>query len=175
MKKFAVSIIVTLLFSTTYAQDYDFPIHRPLLSSIDSIEKAAKGEKFDAPFMISVSKNYFPNADKFDLANPLIFFRKDSPFQLEMNYYYSLPDNVIRLVSYSWDGNSKQTDHLNSLFEKNAKYFTGYFGKSGEIKNEVHDTWTQKSLTWQNELVHIYQFMVTGQGTNRVRVLISWK
>lgn len=175
MKKFVTSAIVTLVFSFSYAQDHDFLIQRPVLSSVDSIEKVAKGEKFDAPFMISVSKNYFPNADKFNLANPLIFFRKDNPFQLEMNYYYSVPDNVIRLVSYSWDCNSKQTDDLNSLFEKNAKYFTGYFGKSGEIKNEMHDAWSQKSITWQNDLVHIYQFMVTGQGTNRVRVLISWK
>lgn len=175
MKKFVTLTIVTLFFSITYAQDYNFLLQRPLLNSIDSIEKVEKGEKFEAPFTISVSKNYFPNADKFDLANPLIFFRKENPFRLEMNYYYSVPDNVVRLISYSWDGNSKQTDKLNSIFEKNAEYFSSHFGKKGEIKNEIHDTWSQKSLTWQNDIVHIHQFMVTGKNTNRVRVLISWK
>lgn len=175
MKRFLLLITTMLISFFSYSQEKDFLLLRPLLNSIDSIEMANKGEEFEATFKISVSSNYFPNAAKFNLANPLIYFRKTGIFNTEMNYYYSVPDSIIRLVSYSWDGNAALSGKLNSLFENNSTYFAKYFGQTGEIKNETHDTWTQKSLTWQNDTVYVYQFMVSGQRTNRVRVLISWK
>ena len=175
MKEFLVFAISILNFLISYSQEKNFLLNRPLLSAVDSIEKVYKGEEFKPTFTISVSKDYFPNADKFDLATPLIFFRQGNTFSTEMNYYFSLPDSTIRLISYSWDGNLKLYDELNALFETNADYFSEYFGHSGEIKNETHDTWAQKSLTWENDIVHVYQFMVSGKNTNRVRVLISWK
>jgi len=175
MKRFSLLAITAMAFLTSYSQQKDFLLKRPLLRSVDSIEHANKGEEFNASFKISVSGNYFPNADKFNLAGPRIFFRKGNSFTIEMNYYYSIPDSIIRLVSYSWEGDPKRTAELNSLFENNATFFSGYFKQPGEIKNEPHDTWSQKSVTWQNDIVYVNQFMVWGQTTNRVRVLISWK
>ena len=175
MRRLFLFSVSTFVFSVSFSQKNEFLLIRPLLSSIDSIEKANNGEIFHTSFTISVSKDYFPNADKFHLANPLIFFRKGKIFNTEMNYYFSLPDSAIRLVSYSWNGSQKLTEDLNYLFETNASYFSKYFGQGGEIKNETHETWTQKTIIWENTIVHVKQFMVLGQGTYRVRVLISWK
>jgi len=175
MKKIICLLFLANLLVTSYSQKNQFVLNRPPLSSIDSIENVNKGEKFEVKFSISVSKDYFPNADKFNLANPLIYFRKGDIFTTEMNYYYSIPDNIIRLVSYSWDGNKKLSSNLSSLFEDNATYFNKYFKTPGEMKMEKHEGWEQKSLTWQNDIVYVHQFFVSGESTNRVRVLISWK
>jgi hypothetical protein len=175
MKKLSLLITASVIFLSSYSQQNDFLLQRPVVKSVDSIEQANKGEKFEASFKISVAADYFPNADKFNLDNPLIFFRKSGSFTTEMNYYYSVPDSIIRLVSYSWDGNQKSSGELKTLYESNANYFSKYFGKAGVGKDETHSDWSQKSLTWQNDIVYVYQFLVSSRGTNRVRVLISWK
>ncbi|MFZ1799165.1 MAG: hypothetical protein WAU24_04820 [Chitinophagaceae bacterium] len=175
MKKILTICIFTISIGSAFSQHVDFTLNRPKIFSIDSIEKSKKGELFETSISITVSKDYFPNADKFNLANPLIYFRNGEIFNLETNYYYSLPDSIIRLVSYSWDGSPKMVNYLNTLFESNSNIFTQYFGLKGEEKNEHHDTWDLKSLTWQNDSVYVNQFFVTSQSTNRVRVLISWK
>ena len=175
MKKIISLLFLANIFVAANCQKDQFMLVRPSLNTIDSIEKNNNGEKFEFSFSIKVSKDYFPGADKFNLANPFVYFRKHEIFSLEMNYFYSIPDSIVRLISYSWGGSQKSSSQLSSLFEENSVYFNKYFGTNGEFKSEKHEDWEQKSLTWQNDLVHVHQFFVSGQTTNRVRVLISWK
>src|SRR5689334_20346600 len=109
-----------LFTGSVFGQNAGFTLNRPLIASIDSIEKAMQGERFISSISFRVGKDYFPNADQFNLANPFIYFRKWKQMNLEMNYYYSVPDSIVRLVSYSWDGSMKITGDLSSLFDSNA-------------------------------------------------------
>jgi len=157
------------------AQAKNFSLTRPAINEIVSIEKSNGGKLFETSIHFSVSKDYFPNADKFQLGNPFIYFREGRLFNLELNYYYSLPDSIIRLVSYSWNGSKETSDELTNIFNENAKIFSALFGLAGLENNEKHDGWDGRNIIWENDTVYVKQFQVISQSTNRVRVLLSWK
>jgi hypothetical protein len=53
---------------------------------------------------VSLSKDYYPLADKYRVTNPLIVERKQSGLlPLAAEYFYTPQDSILRLVSYDWE------------------------------------------------------------------------
>jgi hypothetical protein len=176
MRRSPIFFIFLFVSSCALGQIKDISIGRPALKAVDSIERANHGKiTVYNGITFSVSSGYFRASDNFHLGQPIISIRETTPRRVILNYYYSLPDSVIRLIEYTWNGSSEEINKLNDIFELNVKHFSTLFANKGSTKQEDHDTWSQKTITWENDHSYVQQFMVTGGGTYRVRVLISWK
>jgi hypothetical protein len=152
-----------------------FQLEKPALKAIPAIEKAMQGKKFDYYFPITVAKDYFPGAAVYKLANPLVYYRPDGTGRAEVSYFYSQPDKIVRLIEYSFDREAMDTVLLKQRFEANDSAFSAWFKRPALLTNEFHATWWQKMATWENDYVHVKQFIVIGENTFRLRVLVSWK
>lgn len=161
--------------SKTEIPDISLQLSRPSLNQIDSIEKANHGIKAYKSYKVTLSSNYFPDASKFEFAEPILFVRDTSNSKAAISYFYSEKDSTIRLVEYSWSLNRKTQLDLNKIFEKNQSNLTLTFKNSGEQSIEKKDSWTQKTIVWQNDDVYVKQFIFSGDEPHRVRVLVSWK
>lgn len=171
-------IFISLLFSTQIVncQKIKFSLNRPSLQKIDSFETKNNGVlKTNHSVAYSISKNYFPNSDNFNLAQPISYLRETKPLKTSVQYFYSVPDSIIRLLQYTCNSTSDGVSELNKVFENNAAQFSEILGKKGETKIENEDDLTKKSTVWENEVIYINQFIITSSNTHRVRVLISWK
>lgn len=152
-----------------------YQISRPSLQDIPGLEKKMRGKKIDYNFNITVSKNYFPGAGNLRLANPMVYQRPSNSGKTEVSYFYSQNDKVVRLIEYSFDKTAADSSLLKQFFTANDSYFSGLFDRPAISFDEVHDTWWQKIQTWETNLAFVKQFIVIGDGTYRVRVLVSWK
>jgi hypothetical protein len=152
-----------------------FQLERPEFKNIQLLEKKMLGKQFSYNFPITVSKDYFPGATTYRLANPLVYYRLNGKDRVEVSYFYSAPDKIVRLVEYSFDKAAADTLSLKQQFASNDSSFSAYFKSQATISSEMHATWWQQMNTWDNEKVHIRQFIVIGENTYRLRVLVSWK
>lgn len=178
MKTFLQSIILIIYCLSSHAQRPSFNLDSPRFDSIFSIEKENGGQQKTYNYPIYVSKDYFPNSTNFNLANPIIFARRNNDFDLNISYYFSANDSVIRLIEYSWDLKSSKIKKIDKLFAKNQKALSEHFKYQGtktrKIKMDSND-WERLTIIWEDESCYVNQFMIKGQGTYRIRVLISWK
>jgi hypothetical protein len=170
-------IIFCTVFCTVKAsgQLSAFQLQRPLLKTIPVTEKVMQGKKFNYNFNITVAKDYFPGAALYKLANPLVYYRPDDSNRIEVTYFYSIADNIVRLVEYSYDRPANDSTILKQRFAANDSSFTTWFKKPPVVSSELYPTWWQQMSTWQNESVYVKQFIVIGENTYRLRVLVSWK
>ena len=151
-----------------------FSLTRPDLDKVDSIETENGGIRIFKPYTIGVSKDYFPNADKFDLEQPLLYIRDTAKLRTGVSYFFSKPDSTIRLVEYSWDA-SKEINEIERLFHHNKEVISQLLGQPGKETINNQQTWSQKTIIWQNDSVYVMQFMLIEGEPSRTRVLISWK
>ena len=176
MQQFLLFFIFLCTNICVVGQANDISVGRPTLNAVDSIEQANNGKITSSTgITFSISSGYFPGSDNFHLGQPIISIRETTPIKVILNYYYSLPDSAIRLIEYTWNASAEERNELNDIFEINAKHFSKLFANDGSIKQEDHGSWSQKTITWENDQNYVEQFMVIGAGTYRVRVLVSWK
>jgi len=174
------SLLLLLIFIASCKTNVQKPLrvnldfHRPALNSIDSIENANNGIRIYKPYKISVSKDYFPNADKFNLGIPLIFLRDTSTLRTAVTYFFSEPDSLIRLVEYSWNSTGRSENEVERLFRHNDSTITSQLNKSGIQTIDNQDTWSQVTKIWNNDSIYVEQFMVIQGTPGRTRVLVSW-
>jgi hypothetical protein len=176
-------LIICLMPFAAQAQLPAFQFDRPALKDIPLTEKMMKGKRFEYNFPITVAKDYFPGATKHKLANPFVYYRPDGNTaaaggagqRIEVSYFYSVPDKIVRLVEYSFDRTAADTAALKQQFAYNDSSFSAFFKKPAAVSTEIHDTWWQQIDIWENERLHIKQFIVIGENTYRLRVLVSWK
>ncbi|MGC4037962.1 MAG: hypothetical protein QM764_18515 [Chitinophagaceae bacterium] len=174
MKIFLFFSFMAFFTSVLNAQQFSLQIKRPAIKNIGSIEEKAGGKqfKFSSNIRFSVSKGYFPGSDRYNLDNPLTFNRSE-PVPIQTQYYYSLPDSVVRLIEYTL--NNSDTALLQKTFNDNAKQIEKLIGWSVSDSSENHDDWWERTAVWEDTHTYIKQFMIIGSGTYRVRILISWK
>lgn len=153
----------------------DFSLKRPSFYQIDSIEKKNNGIRLYPTYNISVAKDYFPNAENFDLAQPFAFTRNTSNFETQVTYFFSVPDSVVRLAEYSWDATKKSENTISQLFSSNKRLLSKFFKNKGTESERNEDTWSQKTIIWKNDSTYVKQFMLIQGKPTRTRVLISWK
>src|SRR5688572_19470214 len=55
---------------------------------------------------VSLSKDYYPLADKYSISNPIIVQREPLAYlPVYAEYFYSQGDSILRLASYDWEKN----------------------------------------------------------------------
>lgn len=175
MKLFIISTTFFLSYTHLPGQEMSFALEQPKLCCIDEIEKKEGGRELKTEIVFKIPVDYFPGSSNFNFGQPVIYSRPASAFQPEIHYYYSVPDSIVRLAQYTWEGNEHQAEVLKRRYEKNAAFLSEAFGKQGDAKKIQHDGWTETSVTWEDSEKYTRQYLVTGSGTYRLRVLITWK
>lgn len=176
MKPFISLLAAYLCFSiVASAQAVNIPIDRPIVRVIDSIESESYGQAATMDGVnFKIPDEYFPKRSSFKLAQPILSTRQTRPLRTQVNYYYSLPDSVVRLVEFTWDTPAETKDKLNTVYTANCNHFNELMGVKPKISEEEKDDTWQETIIWENKTTWVKQFILRGPA-NRVRVMIAWK
>lgn len=165
-------LISALLITTELASSQKFNYSQIKASDITAIEKSEQSFLFTYDYPISVSTDYFPNRQKYSLAQPLMYRTSKEKFNFEKSYYFSKSDSVVRLVEYQWEGtDSSSLQDFEFVLQQNRKILNNYFNQAARQIPET-ETKAPKDI-WENKYVYVEQFYIAG--LLKIRVLISWK
>lgn len=193
-----------LTYINLYSQKDFFNYNQIKIDKSINIENKHNSKEYIPTYTISVSEDYFPYAKSFNLTQPKIFNRpKNSSFiPVQVEYYYSLKDSIVRLILYSWDtkntashlrdflekenDQSKRFDTYNEEFDKIVNLITKDLGKpnpnQGQIikKQEVgYGEWYERKVIWESKKITTEVLLIWTEnkgvlGTYRIRTKIYW-
>ncbi|MFT3844959.1 MAG: hypothetical protein QM725_07905 [Lacibacter sp.] len=169
-------------------------------TKISEVIAFEKGINPNAKFLSqkdSLSKGYYPLADKYQVTNPVIVQREPLEYlPIYAEYFYTPGDSVLRLVSYDWEkGRYDNFFDKQKMWKEESKKFETYNNEYERIKNVLvsqigmptsADT-TAKTVSsdrgkyftrntlWETEDVHADLNMIFESMTYRVRLTIYWK
>jgi len=147
----------------------------PKFSEIQKIENKNKGIKYTKSYNIGLSKDYFPEIDKYEFAQPIIYRRDTTNLDTEISYFFTKNDSIIRLIEYSWNQDEKKKSFIDDLYEFNKKIISKKLAQSGIEKSEKIDYWWQKIVRWDNDSTHIYSFIFGIEEGQRTRIIVRFK
>jgi len=164
------TVLFFLISAVTSAQSFNFVQIKAV--AIDSLRQKNNGNFITYDYTIGVSQDYFPNATKFKLAEPIIYKTIQKDFVTENSFYFSKIDSVIRLIEYQWDIIDESFDSVYyKIVNQNKEIITNYFHFTPQEIPET-DVKAAKSI-WENDSVYVQQLIMPG--LQRIRVLVSWK
>lgn len=167
-----IRLLFLLFFSPIFSFAQNFHLSKTTVKEIGLIQGTDKADPIVPGYSIGVSNDYFPNRQQFKLGQPVIYSRSDSNFTHRVNYFYSLPDSVVRLIEYEWQGTEQATEEeFNWRVKRNIELINNLLGQPKSILPATERK-SAKSI-WYNEDVHVEQFYIPG--LMRIRVLVSWK
>ncbi|MCT2564737.1 hypothetical protein [Chryseobacterium herbae] len=145
------------------------------LSDIRKIEKKNNGIEYTKPFNIGLSKEYFPDIEKYEFAQPIIFRRDTANLDTQVSYFFTKNDSILRLIEYSWNQDKKKVTFIDNLYNFNKGYISKKLSRKGEETNEKTDDWWQKIVRWDNDSTHIYSFIFGVNEGQRTRIIVRFK
>jgi len=148
---------------------------QPKFSDIQKIENKNNGIEYKKPYNIGLSKEYFPEIDKYEFAQPKIYRRDTANLQTQISYFYTKKDSIVRLIEYSWSRSKKQKPFINRLYEFNKKRISKKLAQDGIEKSDKIDYWWQKIIRWDNDSAHIYSFIFGIKEGQRTRIIVRFK
>ncbi|BAP30915.1 uncharacterized protein CHSO_1878 [Chryseobacterium sp. StRB126] len=152
-----------------------FEYKQPNISDIQYIEKTHGGIKYIGNINIGLSEEYFPEIDKYEFAQPIIYHRDTANLDTEISYFFTKNDSIIRLIEYSWDQDKKKELFIDSLYQLNKKNISEELAMKGLEKSKTVDYWWQKIIRWDNASMHIYSFIFGMEEGQRTRVIVRFK
>jgi hypothetical protein len=167
------------------------------LSEIIAFEKAIATQPKILNQNVSLSKDYYPLFDTYQVTLPLIIARDPVGYlPVFAEYFYTPQDSMVRLISYDWEkekyGNffdkpklwkkeSKKLDTYNEEYERVRKILIGQLGtptaadtKLKEVSYERGSYFTRET-SWETEELHAELSMIFESATYRVRLTLYWK
>ncbi|WP_293744662.1 hypothetical protein [uncultured Pedobacter sp.] len=154
----------------------------------------------DAKFLsynVSLSKEYYPLADRYQTANPIIVQRKAVVrLPVYAEYFYTPQDSLLHLVSYDWEmaRYADLKEVLESRKEQSGKleiYLGEYvrireqliktFGKPNQADEKPKtvpfegQSYLNQNTLWETEAVHADLNMIFSASTQRIRLTLYWK
>ena len=189
-------LAIVLIFTSALGQEKIWT-KQSKMSEIIAFEKSINPEPKFLSQSVSLSKDYYPLADKYHVTNPIIIER--TPFKylpVYAEYFYTPGDSVLRLASYDWErdkfGNffdkqkiwneeSKKLKTYNKEYERIKNLIIEQLGtpnstdsKLKEVESDRGKYFTRESV-WDNADFHAELDMVFESMTYRIRFTIYWK
>jgi hypothetical protein len=194
-------ILVLLYIKISFSQSL-FTFDAINISDIGQIESKFNSAKSESDGYMVITESFYPYAGKFNLEQPIVYLRRDSSFvsDLQVEYYYSKEDSIVRLILYTWDYliEAKKQDYekyakLSSIdklalykakFDTIAAYLKSTLGNQTEGSEKVTSMDYEKDkksnfsrLIWESENVHTELWRIWVSQANaienlRVRVKI---
>ncbi|PHS62819.1 MAG: hypothetical protein COB12_10405 [Flavobacterium sp.] len=203
MKKILL-IILIVLFQNTFAQSDFFHFDQIKVNESLEIENKHNSTEYFPKYTISISKDYFPNATDYELAQPKVYNRPENidfiPVQVE--YFYTNKDSIVRLIVYNWDTKSKAShlrdflkqendeserfDEYNKEYDSIAKRISKYIGEpeknQGKIEKKNEEGYGEsysRRILWKTEKCNVELILIWAErkgilGTYRIRTKIYW-
>lgn len=144
-------------------------------SDIKKIESENNGIEYKKPFKISLSKEYFPEIDKYEFAQPRIFRRDTANLDTQISYFFTKNDSIVRLIEYSWNQGEKKIPFIAELYNFNKNKISEFLSQEGNEKSEKIDYWWQKIVRWDNDSTHVYSFIFGIEEGQRTRIIVRFK
>lgn len=167
------------------------------ISEVISFEKEINPSGKFLTENVSLSKEYYPLADKYKVTNPVIAQRKPLAYlPIYAEYFYTAEDSILRLVSYDWE-----KDRYGNFFEKEniwkeeSKKFDIYNKEYNRIKTDLlvqlgkpvsADTgakeldsdgskYLNRDTIWETDSLYADLNMIFASTTYRIRLTLYWK
>jgi hypothetical protein len=148
---------------------------QPKISDIQYVEKMNGGIKYFNNIDIRLSKEYFPEIEKYEFEQPIIYHRDTANLDTQVSYFFTKKDSVIRLIEYSWNQDQNKEPFIDKLYQLNKRNIARALEMEGLEKNEGVDYWWQKVIRWDNNIVHVYSFIFGINEGQRTRVIVRFK
>ena len=131
------------------------------VSDIEKIEKKNSGIKYTKPINNYLSEDYFPDLDKYEFAQPIIYQRDTLNLNTEISYYFTKNDSIVRLIEYSWNTNGKnQKPFIDDLYSLNNSFITNTMKYNSKEEHHNFDYDWRKSKNWETTNTNIYSFVL---------------
>ncbi|NRF37561.1 hypothetical protein [Pedobacter foliorum] len=197
MKRPLIYALFTLLsFTKAFAQEKIWT-KQTKISKVIAFEKKVNPKSKFLNQEVFVSKEYYPLAEKYVVANPIIVQRVaqyDLPIYAE--YYFTPGDSILRLISYNWEKGrygdladlqktwkeeNTKFDVYGKEYERIKKMLISQFGKattadaSAKTVNSEESSYLERNTLWETENMHLELNMIFAQHTHRIRMTLYWK
>ncbi|QIK60686.1 hypothetical protein G7050_12930 [Dysgonomonas sp. HDW5A] len=147
---------------------------------------------------VSLSKDFYPLADKYVTTHKPIIAYRDALVYLPMyaEYFYTAKDSIVRLVSYNWEkdrfGNvfkkqimwedeSRKIETYNKEYDRIKHMLFESFGNpissdlSPQLTEGVNGKFYTRESIWETEDYYADLQMMFGGITYRIRFKLYWK
>ncbi|MBE2228794.1 MAG: hypothetical protein IAE93_15670 [Ignavibacteria bacterium] len=194
--------IFLIIPSVVFSQQFLLIKERLPIDSVIILENAINSTKESDPPLIYLSKDYYVPDKEYDLAQPVVYTRKESSFisDCEVNYFFGNNDSIIQVILHTWDYRNeiKREDYIEGKYSEkvrlemyNNKFdsiysqvnaIMGLPNTSGEIKKEEKENRVvcKRNYEWSNEKCNIVVGMLWVEEYNfnsnlRIRLVVSLK
>lgn len=147
---------------------------------------------------VLLTKSAYPLFDKYNIARPIIIQRKDSDsLSLYAEYFFSMPDSIIRYISYDWEREKYanydrkreiwKEEHLklseyNSTYEKIKHSLIAQLGlpvTQDKAPKRIKSTtpggdYLSRYTVWKTDKYYSELDMIFAKGTYRIRWQYYW-
>lgn len=194
--KLIITILTVFSLTSAFGQDKIWT-KQTKISEVIAFEKSIDTNPTFLEQNVSMSKDYYPLADKYKVANPIIVKRKQSgTLPVFAEYFFTPGDSILRLVSYDWEkGRYGNFFDLQKIWKEESKHFERYNAEYERVKNELisqfgnpastdtvakveksdNGEYLTRDTLWESEDLYVSLNMVFASTTYRVRVTIYWK
>jgi hypothetical protein len=197
LQKIFITVLVSCLcLQNSFAQEKIWT-KQTKISEVIAFEKSINPNAKFLTQKVSLSKEYYPQVDKYEIPNPIIVQREPLEYlPIYANYFYSQQDSVLRLVSYNWEkdvyGNffekqkmwkqeSKKLELYNKEYERIKKVLLSQLGQPNTEDSAVRTVTSEngdyltRSTLWETKDVHTKLNMIFASSTYRIRLTMYWK
>lgn len=196
ISKFIFTVVTILSLTNAFGQEKIWT-KQTKISEVIAFEKEINPNAKFLSQNVSLSKDYYPLADKYQVTNPVIVQREPLEYlPIYAEYFYTPGDSILRLASYDWEkdryGNffdkqkmwkeeSKKFDTYNNEYERIKKILLSQLGTptstgtTAKTVNSDRGKYFTRNTLWENEDVHADLNMIFESMTYRVRLTIYWK
>lgn len=192
-----ILLFISLISITNVSAQEKIWTKQTKISEIIAFEKTITAEPKILNQNVSLSKDYYPLFDKYQVTLPLIIAREPVGYlPVFAEYFYTPQDSIVRLISYDWEkekyGNffdkpklwkkeSKNLDAYNGEYERIRKILIGQLGTptatDTKLKEVSYDrgTYFTRETTWETDELYAELSMIFESATYRVRLTLYWK
>lgn len=194
--KLVLSIVVSIYVSDLFAQERIW-LKQTTISEVVAFEKEISPAPRFLTKEVSLSKDYYPLIDKYEVTSPIIVQREPLAYlPLSAEYFYTPKDSIVRLISYDWErdryGNffdkqkiwqeeSTKLKIYNAEYERIKAILVNEFGvpiatdKEPKKKKSENTKYLSRDCLWETKEFHAKLNMTFASTTYRIRFTIYWK
>lgn len=193
--KLILSVVAFICLTNLFAQEQIW-VGQTTISEVLTFETKINQNPRFLTKNVSLSKGFYPLADKYEVANPIIVQREPLGYlPLFIEYFYTPKDSVLRLITYNWEedryGNffdkqklwqeeSKKLEIYNTEYERIKAIVVNKIGaptakdKGTKKKKSENTKYLSRKTVWETKDFHAQLTMTFASTTQMIRFTIYW-